>query len=63
MITISEAELHNAFQREYPKNLVRTTEGESPSEWDFDRIEAGKLVGKRWEDVGPDLLQDFPRLH
>jgi hypothetical protein len=59
MITISDAELHKAFQREYPKDLVRTTDGESPSECDFDRIEAEKLVGKRWEDVGPDLLQEF----
>jgi hypothetical protein len=27
MTRISDAELHQAFQREYPKDLVRTTEG------------------------------------
>jgi hypothetical protein len=59
MITISDTELQKAFQREYPEDLVRATEGESPSECDFDRIEAEKLVGKRWEDVGLDLLQEF----
>src|SRR6266567_5795100 len=58
-IVISDAELLQAFQREYPKDLARTTEGESPSEYDFDRIQAEKLVGKRWEDVRPDLLQEF----
>lgn len=58
-IVISDAELHQAFQREYPQDLARTTEGESPAEYDFDRIEAEKLVGKRWEDVRPDLLQEF----
>ena len=56
---ISDAELQQVFRREYPKDLARTTEGESPSEYDCDRIEAEKLVGKRWEDIGPDLLQEF----
>jgi hypothetical protein len=59
MIAISDAELHQAFQREYPKDLSRTTEGKSPSEYDYDRIEAEKLVGKKWEDIGADLLQKF----
>ncbi|MGP8202246.1 MAG: hypothetical protein ACLQU4_22430 [Limisphaerales bacterium] len=59
MIAISDTELHKAFQREFPKDLARTTEEESPSEYDFDRIEAEKLVGKRWEDIGPELLQEF----
>ncbi len=58
MTSISDAELHQVFQREYPKDLTRTTEGESPSEYDFDRIEAEKLVGKRWEDIRADLLQE-----
>jgi hypothetical protein len=59
MITISDTELQKAFQREYPKDLARTTEGELPPEFDFDRVEAEKLVGKRWEDIGADLLQEF----
>ena len=59
MIMISDTELQKAFQREYPEDLVRTTEGESPSDCEFDRIEAEKLVGKKWEDVGSDLLQEF----
>jgi hypothetical protein len=59
MTTISDAELNQVFEREYPKDLARTTEGESPSEYDWDRIEAEKLVGKRWEDVRADLLQEL----
>jgi hypothetical protein len=59
MIEISDAELQQVFPREYPKDLARTTEGEPPAEYDFDRIEAEKLLGKRWEDIGPDLLQEF----
>lgn len=58
-ILISDVELLQAFQREYPKNLTRTTEVESPREYDFDRIEAEKLTSKRWEDIKPDLLQEF----
>jgi hypothetical protein len=58
MTVISDTELSKAFQREYPKDLARTTEGESPHEYDFDRIEAEKLVGKRWEEIGADLLQE-----
>jgi hypothetical protein len=58
MIVISDAELRKAFQREYPKDLARTTEGESPREYDFDRIEAEKLAGKTWEEIGADLLQE-----
>lgn len=56
---ISDAELQQAFRREYPKDLARTTEVESPAEYDLDRIEAEKLVGKRWEDIGLDLLQEL----
>lgn len=59
MTAISNAELHQAFPREYPKDLAHTTEGEAPSESDFDRTEAEKLVGERWEDIPPDLLQEF----
>ncbi len=58
MTAISDEELHQAFQREYPKDLVRTTEGESPPEYDFDRIDAEKLVGERWEAIRVDLLQE-----
>ncbi len=58
MTSISDAELHQVFQREYPQDLTRTTEGESPSEYDFDRIEAEKLVGARWEDIQADRLQE-----
>jgi len=58
MTAISDAELHQAFQREYPKDLTRTTEGESPSEYDLDRIEAEKLAGERWEDIRADRLQE-----
>jgi hypothetical protein len=60
MITISDAELHQAFEREYPKDLVhlaRTTEEVSP--YDFEaRIVVEKFEGKRWEDIGPDILQE-----
>ncbi len=59
MITISDTELQKYFQREYPQDLACTTERESPSEYDLDRVEAEKLVGKRWEDIGADLLQEF----
>jgi|SRR6185437_9664602 len=58
MITISDTELHKAFQREFPKDLARTTEGEL-SEFEDDRIEAEKLKGKNWEDIGSDFLQGF----
>lgn len=58
MIAISDTELHKAFQREFPKDLVGTTEG-IRSEFDVDRIEAEKLTGKKWEDIGSVLLQDF----
>jgi hypothetical protein len=57
MITISDTELHKAFQGEYPKDLVRTTEGEL-LEYDFDRIEAEKLVGKNWEDIQASQLRE-----
>jgi hypothetical protein len=59
MISISDTELHRAFPREYPKGLIRTTEGESPSEFDLDRIEAERLTGKRWEDIRADQMQEF----
>ncbi len=59
MITIGDEELHKVFPREYPKDLARTTEGESPSEYDLDRIEAEKLAGKRWEEIEAALLQEF----
>ena len=59
MTEIPDTELLQAFQREYPKDLVRTTEGKSPLEFDFDRIEAEKLVGKTWVEIQPNLLQDF----
>ncbi|MCO5051245.1 MAG: hypothetical protein M9920_02960 [Verrucomicrobiae bacterium] len=39
--------------------MVRATEGESPSEYDLDRTEAEKLVGRRWEDLRADLLQEL----
>lgn len=58
-ILISDAELLQAFQREYPRDLARTTEVESPPEYDYDRIEAEKLMGKRWEDIKPDFLKEF----
>ncbi len=58
MIAIPDIELQKAFQREFPKNLARTTEGEL-SEFEDDRTEAEELVGKRWEDIGADLLQEF----
>lgn len=58
MIAISDAELFQVFQREFPKDLTRTTEGRSPSEYDFDRIEVEKLVGARWEDIQADRLQE-----
>jgi hypothetical protein len=54
---ISDAELYQAFPHEYPNDLTRTTEGELLS-FDFDRIEAEKWVGKKWEDISPDLLQE-----
>jgi len=60
MIAIPDAELHQAFQREYPKDLqqlARTTKEDEP--YDFEaRDAAEKLKGKRWEDVGADLLQE-----
>ena len=58
-ITISDYELRQCFQREYPKDLTRTTEGEMPQEYDLDRIQAEKLVGKRWDEIEADLLQEF----
>jgi hypothetical protein len=57
MITISDAELHKAFQREYPNDLTRTTEGEL-LEFDDDRAEVEKLVGKNWEGVRAEILQE-----
>ena len=57
MIIISDAELHEAFQREYPKDLVRTTEGEL-FEFEDDRTQVEKLVGKKWEDIQADLLRE-----
>ena len=59
MVTISDEELLEAFQDEYPKGLTRTTEGGAPLEYDFDRIEAEKLMGIRWTDIKSDLFQDF----
>lgn len=59
MTAILDAELHQAFEREYPKDLAHTTEGESPCEYDSDRTEAEKLVGEKWEYIRADLLQEF----
>jgi hypothetical protein len=59
MTPISDVELHQVFQREYPVNLIHPTEGESPSEFDYERSEVEKFAGKRWEDIPPDLLQEF----
>lgn len=59
MTTISDADLHQAFQREYPKDLARTTEGESPSIYDLDRIGAEELAGEKWEDIRADQLQEL----
>jgi hypothetical protein len=56
---ISDAELHQVFQREYPVDLSRATEGELLSEFDYDRRKAEKLAGKEWEEISPDLLQEF----
>jgi hypothetical protein len=60
MIAISDTELHQAFQREYPKDLghlTRTTEEESL--YDFANYsEVEKFDGKKWEDIGTDLLQE-----
>jgi hypothetical protein len=57
---ISDTELHQVFQSEYPKDLgqlARATEQEAP--YDFEaRTETGKFSGKRWEEIGTDLLQD-----
>jgi hypothetical protein len=58
MITISDIELHKVFQREFPRDLARTTEGEL-FKFEDDRVEAEKLTGKNWEDIESDLLQDF----
>ncbi len=59
MTAISDAELYQAFQREYPKDLARTTEGRATCEYDSDRTEAEQLVGERWEDIRADLLQEL----
>lgn len=59
MAVISDAELHQAFQRPYPKDLVHTTEGGSPCEFDSDRTEAEKWVGEWWENIRADQLQIF----
>jgi hypothetical protein len=59
MTTIADKELYKSFQCEYPKDLARTTEGESPSEYGLERIEAEKLTGKRWEAIEAGLLQEF----
>lgn len=60
MNTISDAELFQAFQREYPKDLdylARTTEKEEP--YDFEaRIETEKYKGKSWERIGADMFQE-----
>jgi hypothetical protein len=58
MITISDTALHEVFQREFPKDLTRVTEGKL-FEFDDDRTEAEKLRGQNWENIGPNLLQDF----
>ena len=42
---ISDAELQQVFRREYPTDLARTTETESPSAYDFDRNEVEKVNG------------------
>lgn len=60
MIAVSDTELFQAFQREYPKDLdylARTTESEEP--YDFEaRTETEKYKGKRWEEIGSDMLQE-----
>lgn len=60
MNEILDTELYRAFPREYPKDmgqLARTAMEESPHDFEaFSEIE--KFDGKKWEDVGPDLLQE-----
>ena len=60
MIVISDAELHQAFQREYPKDLGHVTRGiKEESPFDFGAYSEGESFnGKRWEDIGSDLLQE-----
>lgn len=57
-MTILDAELHKAFQREFPKDLVGTTEG-IRSEFDGERIEAEKLAGKKWLNRDPHWERGF----
>lgn len=57
--TVLERELHQAFQREFPKSLHQV--GRAPDEalHGFEiNSEVKAFEGKRWEDVGPDLLQE-----
>jgi len=59
MAWLTKAELLRAFQREYPKDLDRTTEGGTLLEYDFDRKKAEALVGVKWENIRADQLQEL----
>lgn len=60
MTEISDTELHLAFQRDYPRNLdCLGSPTKEESQYDFEaRIVAEKFKGKRWEDIGPDVLEE-----
>lgn len=55
---ISDAELLQAFQREYPDDLAYVCANKEISPYDLDRrIVAEKFQGRKWENIHADVLQ------
>ena len=56
---ISDAELHQAFQPEFPKDLDHVTNTKEISPYDPDSpIVAEKFMGQTWESIHADVLQE-----
>src|SRR5882672_1527670 len=58
-IMISDAELQQAFRREYPKDLDYVGSAKEELPYDFEaRIVTEKFRGQRWENIHADVLQE-----
>src|SRR3954469_1970702 len=56
---ISDAELQQAFRREYPDDLEYIGNAEEHLPYDFDtHIVTEKFKGHRWEDIHAEVLQE-----
>jgi len=58
-IVISDAELQQAFQREYPKDLDHLVTAREILPYDFDSLTVTeKFKGLRWENIHADVLRE-----